>query len=152
MNNLYNDCSKGQGGSPDLLVGDQVAWETYWGALAALERYIIEDKRTVNVLGGADALKFRGAAFVWDEVVPDVETTAEVIDGIGTVSASTIFFINSSTMEFIVDAETDWITTPFLRPVGQDARVAEMLWMGALGINNRRKNGVLYGISRSIAS
>ena len=65
---------------------------------------------------------------------------------------STVFLINSSTFEYIVDTETDFITTPFIRPVGQDARVAEILWMGAVGVNNRRKNGVLYGISRSIVS
>jgi hypothetical protein len=39
-----------------------------------------------------------------------------------------------------------------VRPENQDARVSQILWMGALGVNNRRKNGVLYGISRSITS
>lgn len=152
MNNLYNDCSRGAGGSPDLLLGDQKAWETYWGALQNQERYIIEDKRTVDILGGTEGLKFRGAAFIWDEVVPDTETNASVVDGIGTVTVSTIFMINSETWEFITDAQTDFITTDFVRPENQDARVAQILWMGAIGVNNRRKNGVLYGIAQNIVA
>lgn len=152
MNNIYNDCSKGEGGPPDVLLGDQVAWEQYWNSLQNQERYIVNEKRIIDVLGGADAIKFRGAIFIWDEVVPDVETNAEVVDAIGTVSASNIFFANSKSLEFITDQDTDFITTPFVRPENQDAKVAQILWMGALGTNNRRKNGVLYGISRSITS
>lgn len=152
MNKVYDNCSKGIMGVPDLLLGDQIAWETYWGALTSLERYVITDARVVDVLGGTDALKFRKAATIWDEVVPDVETNAEVVDGIGSVSASNFWFINSDTMEFISDSETDFINTPFVRPENQDARVAQILWMGASAVNNRRKNGVLYGISQSITS
>jgi hypothetical protein len=156
LNNIYNDCSKGSGGFPDLLLGDQVAWEQFWNSLQNQERYVVTDKRVIDVLGGMnggdDLLKFRGATFIWDEVVPDVETNAEVVDAIGTVSTSTVFLINSSTMEIVVDKETDVITTPMVRPENQDARVSQILWMGALGVNNRRKNGVLYGISRSINS
>jgi hypothetical protein len=156
LNNLYNDCSKGQGGFPDLLVGDQVAWEQYFNALQNQERYFVTDKRVIDVLGGPngqdDLIRFRGGTFIWDEVVPDVETNANPVDSIGTVSASTVFQINSQTMEYIVDSETDLITTPFIVPVGQDAQVAEILWMGAVACNNRRKNGVLYGIARNIVS
>ena len=152
LNNLYNDCSQGAGGSPDLFVSDQVAWEQYWNSLQNQERYVITEPRVVNVLGGSDAIKFRGAAWVWEEVVPDTETNAEVVDAIGTVTVSTVFMINSGTFVYIVDSETDFITTPFVRPENQDARVAQILWMGAVGVNNRRKNGVLYGISRSIVS
>ena len=156
LNNLYNDCSKGMGGSPDLLLGDQVAWEIYFNSLQNQERYMVTDQRVIDVLGGpggnTDLIKFRGATFIWDEVVPDTETAANLIDSIGTITVSNVFMINSASMEYIVDSETDFITTPFIRPVGQDARVAEILWMGALGVNNRRKNGVLYGILRTIAA
>lgn len=152
LNNLYNDCSKGQGGVPDLMLSDQVAWETYWLALQNQERYVITDSRTVDILGGTDALKFRKAAWIWDEVVPDVETTANPIDSIGSVTASNVWMLNTDFIEFISDSSTDFITTPFVRPENQDARVAQILWMGALGVSNRRKHGVLYGIARNIAS
>jgi len=156
LNQVYNDCSRGAGGNPDLVLGDQRMWEQYFNGLQNQERYVVTDQRIIDVLGGAgeDMLKLRGATFIWDEVVPDVETNAEVVDAIGTVGASggTVFMVNSESMEYVRDAQTDFITTPFVRPVGQDARVAQILWMGAMGTNNRRKNGVLYGISRSIVS
>lgn len=157
MNQVYNDCSKGGGqgggqGTPDLMLGDQRAHEQYWNSLQNQERYVIDSPRVVNVLGGSEALKFRGAAFIWDEVVPDVETNADIVDGIGTVTASTIFFLVTDNWEYIVDSQTDFVTTPFITPVGQDARVAEILWMGATAVNNRRKQGVLYGIARNIVA
>ena len=156
MNTMYNDCSRGVGGSPDLILTNQVSWEQYWNSLQNQERYVITEPRVVNVLAGSDAIKFRQAALVWDEVVPDQETNGEVVDAIGLTSGrvalGTMFFINSETFEWVRDAETDFITTPFLRPENQDARVAQILWMGAMGINNRRKNGSLHGISQSIVA
>lgn len=151
-NNLYNTCSKGTGGSPDLIISDQVGWETIWGAYSTLERYVIDDKRTVDVLGGADALKFRGAAWIWDEVVPDTETNADVVDAIGTVSTSSAFMTNAESLEYIVHSNCDFNTTPFVRPENQLASTAILHWMGIIGVNQRRKNGVLYGISQSITS
>jgi hypothetical protein len=147
--NMYNTCSRGINGSPDLMISDQVAWEQYWGALQNFERYIVTDSKKVDILGGTTTLAFMKAAWVWEELVPDVETNAEVFDGIGTVTASTVFFINSQSMEYVVDSQTDFITTPFVRPENQDARVSQILWMGVTGVNNRRKNGVLDGIQRT---
>lgn len=147
---LYNDCSKGVGGSPDLILDDQRTWEQYWNGLSNQERYVVTDSRTIDILGGTDMLKFRGAVRIWDEVVPDVETNAEVVDAIGTVTTGTSFYINSNAMEWIVDSQTDFITTPFIHPAGQDARVAEILWMGAVGLNNRRKLGVMKSIQRAL--
>lgn len=147
---LYNDCSKGTGGSPDLIIEDQRTWEQYWNGLSNQERYVVTDQRTIDILGGSDALKFRGAVRIWDEVVPDVETNAEVVDAIGTFTTGTSFYINSQAMDYIVDGQTDFITTPFIHPAGQDARVAEILWMGAVGINNRRKLGVMKSIQRAL--
>ena len=152
LNNSYNDCAKGTGGSPDLFVSDQVAWETYWNSLQSQERYVVDDKRTLDVLGGSEALKFRGAAWIWDEVCPDTETNAEVVDAVGTHTVSTVFMINSQTLEFVTGAGKNWKTTPFVRPENQDARVAQAIWYGALTCNNRRKNGQLYGISKSITA
>ena len=153
LNKTYNNCGKGTGGSPDLLLGSQVAWETYWLSLTTSERYLINDKKTVDVLGGSEALAFRGAAFIWDEVVPDPEAGTNIIDSPNTANvAATIFFINSEAMSFVTDSATDFITTDFVRPENQDAKVAQVLWMGAVTVNNRRKLGVMDSISASITS
>lgn len=147
---LYNDCSKGTGGSPDLIIDDQRTWEQYWNGLSNQERYVVTDQKTIDILGGSDALKFRGAIRLWDEVVPDVETNAEVVDGIGSFTTGTSFYINSNALEYIVDSQTDFMTTPFIHPAGQDARTAEILWMGAVCTNNRRKLGVMKSIQRTL--
>lgn len=151
MNGLYNDCSKGTGGSPDLMLSDQVAWETYWLSFSNEERYIINESRTVDVLGGSDALKFRGAALVWDEAMLDPSGGTNLLDG-GTLDESVIYFINSEAMEWVVESSANFKTTPFVRPENQFASTALIGWMGAFGTNNRRKLGVLDGISQSITS
>lgn len=157
LNKTYNDCTKGIGGAPDMMVSDQAGWETYWLSLTQNERYLVDSKKTLDVLGGSDALKFRGATWFWDEVMPDVRTNATIVTigsdaAVGTDTLSTVYFVNSQTFDFIVESDTDMDTTPFLRPENQDASVAQILWMGAVGVNNRRKNGVLRGISRTITS
>lgn len=151
MNQMYNLCSRGVGGSPDLVIADRIGWEEYWLALQNQERYVIDDKRTVDILGGADALKFRGAAIIWDEVVPDPSGGSNLLDG-GTIDESVMYFWNSEAMDWVTDAETDFITTPFMRPENQDASVAQILWMGCLGCNNRRKIGLIDGIAQNITS
>ena len=152
MMDVYLRCSRGQGGQPDLLLGDETSWRQYWAALQSQERYIVTNERTIDILGGSEALAFRNAVYVWDEVVPDVATNADVIDNVGTASLSTVFFINSSALEWIVDSQTDFVSTPFVRPVDQDARSSQILWMGAMGTGNRRKLGVLKGIAQTITS
>lgn len=164
-NRLYNDCSRGILGNPDLIISDQLVWELYFNSLQSQERYVRDSPQTVDVLGGAaeDMLKFRGAIHIWDEVVPDVgasTATAETEngkgDGVGTYlqsgSHGTEYHLNSQAMEYIVHRQRDWVTTPFIKPVGQDARVAHMLWMGQVVVNNRRKLGVAYDIDNSISS
>ncbi len=152
FNKMYNDCSKGVGGSPDLMLGSQNSWETYHNSLQSQERFTRTSPQVVDVLGGSESLAFRGATYIWDEIVPDVKTNADLVDNVGTDTLSTVFFINSESFEFITDAQSDFVTTPFVRPENQDAKVAQILWMGAMGVNNRRKNGVLMGISRSITA
>ena len=153
LTHLYNNCSRGVMGPPDLLVGSQVAWEQYWGALNVNERYYLTDKTTVDILGGSSALAFRDAAFIWDEVCPDPGTNGEINDAIGLsagdIQKDTVYFLNSECMEWVYDAETNFITTPMVRPENQDARTGQILWMGVIGVNNRRKLGVGYNIQHT---
>lgn len=154
---LYNNCSRGPFGNPDLIVSDQRTWELYFNSLEAKERYVIDDSRMIDVLGGAgeDMLKYRGAVHIWDEVVPDAgtstatpETEVGKGDSVGSYLADgnngTEYHLNSQAMEYIVHTARDMVTTPFVKPVGQDARTAQILWMGQMVVNNRRKLGVMY--------
>ena len=157
--NLYNECARGTGGPPDLIISDQLVWQVYFNSLQSQERYFVEDQRVINVLGGAsdEQLKFRNAVHIWDEVVPDVGTsTANSVDGVGVSlqsgSHGTEYFINTETFEYIVDPQADWTQTEFRSAINQDASVAHLLWQGQVVINNRRKNGVMYDIDNTIDS
>lgn len=153
LTHLYNNASRGVMGSPDLMLGSQVAWEQYWNALNVQERYLISNQRTIDILGGTSALAFRDAQFVWDEVVPDPGTNGTMVDSIGLSSGDLqkdcVYFLNSEAFEWIYDAETNFITTPMVRPQDQDARTGQILYMGIMGVNNRRKNAVAYNIQHT---
>ena len=140
-------------------------FRSYFNALEQKERYYITDQRIIDILGGAndEALAYRAAAQIWDEMVPDVGTSTATppldeggTDGVGTYlqsgSHGTEFYLNTRAIEYIVDTETDWIQTPFMTPSNQDATVAHLLWMGQVCLNNRRKHGVMYDIDNSIAA
>ena len=153
LTHLYNNASRGVMGAPDLMLGSQVAWEQYWNSMALNERYLITNQRTLDILGGSSALAFREAAFVWDEVTPDLGTNGTIVDSIGLTSGDiakdSVFFINSEAMEWVYDMETNFITTPMVRPENQDARTGQILYMGILGTNNRRKLACAFNIQHT---
>jgi hypothetical protein len=164
---LYNRCTKGIAGAPDLILSDQLVWELYYNSLASLERYVITNQKMIDILGGVaeDLIKFRGAVNIWDEVVPDVGTstaTAETAegegDGVGTYLQSgahgTEFHLNTKAMEYVYHPDANFTTTPFQSTLvaGQDASIAYILWQGQVTVKNRRKLGVLYDIDTSITA
>jgi hypothetical protein len=95
---------------------------------------------------GFDNIKLRGATCIWDEVVPDVET------GTAAVSLGTVFMLNSKFYKLIIDAQTDVVTTPFVSPENQTAKVAKILFMGNAVVSNLRKHGVGYEILGTIVT
>ena len=145
LRNMYNDCSKGPGGGPDMVLMSQTAFEHYESALDDHSRHT----NTAMADLGFDNVRLKGATVVWDERVVDAaQGNLSAADGgtIDTTDGNTAYFINSNFMELIVDSQTDFISTPFVRPENQDAKVAQVLFYGEHTCNNRRKLGVLKGI------
>jgi hypothetical protein len=142
LRRMYNYCSRGSGGSPDLVVMDQVAHETYENALDDKIRY----SNTKMADMGFDNIKLRGATCIWDEQVPDIYT------GTAAITVGTAFFINTDFYKLMIDSETDIITTPFVEPENQTAKTAKVLFMGQACVSNMRKHGVIGGVSQTIAS
>ena len=142
LRRMYNFCSRGSGGAPDLCVMDQVSYETYENALDTKIRY----SNTKMADMGFDNIKLRGATVIWDEKVPDIYTGTEA------VTVGTAFFLNTNFYNLIIDSETDIVTTPFIEPENQTAKTAKILFMGQAAVSNLRKLGVVGGISQSIAA
>jgi hypothetical protein len=142
LRRMYNYCSRNSGGSPDLVLMDQVSYETYENALDANLRYT----NTKMADMGFDTIKLRGATCIWDEKVPDVYT------GTAAITKGTAFFINTEFYKLVIDSETDIITTPFVEPENQTVKTAKILFMGNATCSNLNKNGVLEGIAQDIAA
>jgi len=151
LRTAWNDASKGTGGGPDVAIADQTTFETYEAALDDNTRYTSTKMADM----GFDNLRLKGSLIYWDERVPDLKGgNYPTVDG-GTVSATipgTVFFVNTNFLELVVDAQTDFISTPFVRPENQDARTAQVLFMGELTSSNLRKLGTLDSIKDDITS
>jgi hypothetical protein len=139
---MYNYCSRGSGGSPDLVLMDQISYETYNNSLDNKMQYT----NTKMADMGFDNVKLRGATVIWDEVVPDIYT------GTAAITKGTAFFLNTNFYNLVIDSETDIITTPFVEPENQTVKTAKILFMGNATMSNLRKHGVVYDILTSIVS
>lgn len=142
LKRMYNFCSRGVGGSPDLAVFDQVSFETYETALDQKTRYT----NTKMADMGFDTIKLKGATCIWDEQVPDLYT------GTTAITEGTCFFVNTDFYKLIIDSETDIVTTPFIEPENQTAKTAKILFMGQAGCSNLRKLGVALYMAQDITS
>lgn len=142
LRRLYNHCSKGTGGAPNLALFDQVSYETYENALDEKVRYT----NTALADMGFDNIKLRGATCIWDEQVPDIET------GTAAITKGTVFMLNTRFYKVVIDAQTDIVSTPFIEPENQTVRTSKILFMGNAACSNLRKLGVGYAIGQTIVA
>ena len=141
----------GSGGTPDLIIADQVSFEIYETGMDTKTRYAFTDKASV----GFESIAFKGARMFWDGYVPDMYTTATPSGPLVTGSAlaeGTMFFINTDTMCLYVGKDHDFKPRGFQTPVDQDAGVSLYLAYLQLVCDNRRKNGVLHSVAVGINS
>ena len=124
----YNTQSKGSAGDhPDLYMTDQTTYEGFESLLTTDINYNVGmvDAKLAEV--GFEAYKFKGARVMWDNYC----------------TSGYMYCLNSKYLKLYVDTKTDFISTPFIRPANQDARTAQILWMGELTTSNRSKHGIL---------
>ena len=149
VENLYNSCSKGIGGPPDLILTDQVTYEALVNAIYLKWRKTdsSEDKNFPF-----EYTKFRKAKVVWDEKMHDAENG---ILSTGTLTKGSLYMINTKffRIKYIEGREFDMLKDDngkvFAKPLKGDSRLGHMAWMGQLCVNNRRKHGVMGHISRT---
>lgn len=63
------------------------------------------------------------------------------------IGSGLMFMLNMNFIKLYVDTMTDFITTDFITPSNQTVRVSYIIWRGAFGTNNRRRQLKLTGIS-----
>ena len=160
MGNMYNQCSKGGGaggkrGYPDLILSDQIAYEQYEDGCRDKTR--LYNEKIADL--GYGGIKFKGCTMMWDEYVGDVDagTTVELttVDTYWTSRAtdySSMYFINSDYLEFVVCRGQDLKVGPFIQPENQMAKTSLIYMMGNLVTSNRKKHGILYKIDQQLAA
>lgn len=142
MDNIYNTCSIGPGGGPKLLLVDQITWEVWRAAYYAVYRRTADADNDYPFPN----FKFNQARVVWDENMPNIgAATQDPTTALG----GSVFFINPEFMKIRYEGDTDFVKTDFVRPVNQDAKAAQILWMGNITINQRRKLGCAFNIPRA---
>lgn len=144
--NLYNNCSKGAGGAPDLCMTDQVTWQLIQRAMRE-GKWDISQSGTDKGKFPYPSLKFWNCDIVWDEFMPNVA------DGnltTGTGGHGTLYFINTKFWRCVYESETNFVPTDMEKPINQDAFFKHILWMGTVTLSNRKKQGVLGNIARTL--
>lgn len=134
LKTVYNQCSLGSASvtsRPDRLVTTRAVHEAAESLITPRVRF------APNPSGGADLgveeLMFKGAPLVWDEYT----------------TSGYLYLLNSNHMHFFVHAQANMAMTEegFQKPIDQDAMSAAILFMGNLAVNNRRKLGVIAGLT-----
>jgi hypothetical protein len=114
-------------GGPELIVSSQTEFQFYETSLAGNERFI--DTKLGDA--GFQNLKFKNTPWVFSPQA----------------TVGTIYLLHSAGIEFAVNADTDFVVTPFVKPANQDAKVSQILVACALMSGNRRKLGKLTGVT-----
>lgn len=141
LRNLYNKCNKGPGGAPDLHICDQETFELYETMLSQYHQNPSYQRADIPF----DNVAFKGKPVVWDEFVCDPYTpTATPGTNLGAW-----WMLNLEFWGISYDSETNFINTPFIKPENQDAKVAQLLWLGCTWVSNRRKQGVGFRIPKN---
>jgi hypothetical protein len=146
MSNLYNLCSSGPGGSPNLFITDRNVYELYEAAMWAKHQNPSYAKADYPF----DSLQFHGKPLVFDDFVPDMEN--QTIASIPVSTAGSLFMLNTNFIDVTYDNETNFINTPFQKPDDQDCKSSHIMWYGATTTSNRKKQGVMFGIATATAA
>ena len=127
MRSMYNSCTKQGVSQPDLIITTQSVYEYYEESLTDRKRFTDETLASEGFVN----LKYKGAVITYDSYCP----------------SGSMYFLTTKYLKLIVDAQTDFITTPFQRPTDQDAKVAHILFMGNFVASNCARQGVATGIT-----
>jgi|TARA_R100001530_G_scaffold42309_1_gene32225 hypothetical protein len=128
MRTMVNDLTIGNIG-PDMIMTTQSVYESFEDTLTAQRRYT--DSKVGDV--GFENLVFKNRPIVFDR----------------DATSGYMYFLNRRYMKWVVHSEADMkMAEPgFQTPIGQDVSTALILFQGNTVINNRRRLGVLQGIT-----
>ena len=113
--------------NPDLFFTTKTVFQKFENTRLPLERF--QNVTTANA--GFESLTFKGKTITWGNYI----------------GSGLMFGLNTNYIDLNVDTETDFITTPFVVPTNQTAKVAFILWRGNMTTDNRRRHFKLTSIT-----
>lgn len=122
MTTAYNTVSVGND-RPNVILTTQTLFEKYESLLQPQLRFT--DNRTADA--GFQNLMFKAAPITYDTYC----------------TSGVMYLLNTKYIRLTGHKDVWWKPTPFVRPENQDARYAQILVYGNLGVSNRKKQGVL---------
>lgn len=125
-----------EGDEPDLILTSPEVYNLYEMGQMKNERYT--DRRVADA--GFQNIAFKGCTMMADHGITTKLATASHSS---TAPAVPMYFINSDYMWWVVHPDADFKQTPFVKPENQLARTAQVVLMGQLCCDNRRKQGHL---------
>jgi hypothetical protein len=160
VDKLFNRCALGTGGKPKLALLDETTYELFVHALYQKYRYT-ESK--VDEAYPFENITYKGAHFVMDDKVPDVTNNIvpTLTGGAGdpaTLTNGSIFMINPQFFKLIYESDSDFNMLKddsgktIFKPINGDSRLGHVAWMGNLTCDNRRKQGVMGTIARTLVT
>lgn len=149
---IFNSCSLGTGGQPDICLVDQTTFEICSVALYEKYRNTGTSDNTFPFTNIRLPFGNGKSLLVMDDKVPDVESNLT-----STATYGTMYLLNSKffRMKYIEGRDFEMLENEngktFVKPPNQDSRLGHSAWMGQAGVNNRRKHGVYGKIPRTLA-
>jgi len=118
----FNTPTLGGKDHANLIVTTQSLFESYEGLLTTTTStfYSADTKKLGD--GGFQTLEFKGVPFVFDELC----------------NSGVVYFLNTEHMKLVVHKDANFETTDFVKPENQDAKVAQILFMGNLTCDRRK--------------
>lgn len=145
---LINLCSRGPGGRPNMLWGDQLTIELLTVA------YYQKFRREMEEVGNFPfpVIKFQNILVSWDQYMPDAAANTGAGAITEPLAKGTLVAMNTEFMKVRYEEETNFVAGDWDKPINQDAKYKHILWMGSVTTNQRRKQGVLSNIARTLTN
>lgn len=113
--------------NPTHFITTKAIFQKFEQTRLPLERF----QNTMTANAGFESLTFKGRPITYGNYI----------------SQGLIFGLNLNYINLIVDSETDFITTPFVVPTNQTAKIAFILWRGNMITDNRRRHFKLTSVT-----
>ena len=141
---MYMSCSNNSEGSPDLILVDDVTY----AMLEAAMRFDHREIKSYTDYPDFENFRFKNAMVTWDDRIANV--FGNNLDTTVATGKGSAIFLNTDYIKIRYEQDSDFVNTPFMRPVDQLADVSYIVWRGSVTLTNRRTHGVIGNIGRTL--